>query len=244
LVRDTQSARFNALTRGSYQLDRERAQGTSQASQERRYDEADASAALVQPPAGDEFARRPTSGVRPRETGQQRTLAEQLAVEQFLRDERERSDNEELDLAVEAGCSRIFEQEPDLLPVLIESAISVGGAVRRPGAYPVGGPVSARQAAAIADGLIATAVTSGWTSTVPLGGGSETISADGASGALDLASLLLGDDIRFNAALPAPRGASGAAHRRIRPPGGYAVRKDETLGPASSLAPAVVTPLA
>src|SRR3546814_6057843 len=55
------------------------------------------------------------------------------------------------DAAISA-CPSTFEREPALLPFLIENAIGVGGAVRRPDAYPVAGPVTAEVALNIAEG--------------------------------------------------------------------------------------------
>src|SRR3546814_5280461 len=41
------------------------------------------------------------------------------------------------------------------LPVLIEHSVSVGGAVRRPGAYPVAGAISAAALISASDGVVA-----------------------------------------------------------------------------------------
>src|SRR3546814_3213991 len=49
-------------------------------------------------------------------------------------------------------CPPVFEREPQLLPVLIENAIGIGGAVRRPGAYPIASPTTAEVAINIAEG--------------------------------------------------------------------------------------------
>lgn len=127
------------------------------------------------------------------------------------------------------GCPRVFEEEPDLLPVLIEHSVSVGGAVRRPGAYPVGGRVSARDLATVADGLVA-----GTTDLVldinrAEPGPTERVQAEPGSPLLSLTQIGPGDDIRFNAQQPVYEGSAVLVSGEVARPGLYAIRKGEKL---------------
>jgi len=126
-------------------------------------------------------------------------------------------------------CPEVFEQEPELLAVLIENSVSVGGSVRRPGAYPVAGRVSARDLALIADGLV-----SGNRDLIldvnrAEAGPSERVQADGAGSALALTTVGPGDDIRFNAQQPVFEGSGVLLAGEVSRPGLYAIRKGETL---------------
>ncbi|QMW23963.1 SLBB domain-containing protein [Sandaracinobacteroides saxicola] len=185
LVRDTQSSRFNVVTRGGFVVER----------------------------AGQSDIGG-VGGVLA--TGGNRRTTEALA-------ERTLSEAEQ-----KGSCPEIFEQEPDLLPVLIENAVSVGGAVRRPGAYPVGGAVSARDLAVVADGLVGGS--SGLQLDIMRVGGQAEHGDGSAPDALTLARVGPGDDIRFNAAQPMFEGSGVLLAGEVARPGLYAIRKGETLG--------------
>ena len=183
LIRDTEAARFNAVTRGAFVV----VSGKG------------AQIGAVGGALGE-------GGVRAIET-------------------RERPNPEERD----SVCPKVFEDEPDLLAVLIESSVSVGGSVRRPGAYPVSGRVSARDLSIVADGLlpgnrdlildINRAVT----------GSSERVQADVSGSVLALTSIGSGDDVRFNAQQPVFEGSGVLLAGEVARPGLYAIRKGESL---------------
>lgn len=126
-------------------------------------------------------------------------------------------------------CPRIFEDEPELLPVLLEHSISVGGAVRRPGAYPVGDSASARDLSLVADGLVAGARDMVLDVNRGSGMGSERIQIDQQSGMMTLTQLTAGDDIRFNAQQPVFEGSGVLLSGEVARPGLYAIRKGEKL---------------
>ncbi len=126
-------------------------------------------------------------------------------------------------------CAGVFEDEPELLAILIENSVSVGGSVRRPGAYPVAGRVSARDLSLAADGLVAgnrdLILDINRADTGP----SERVQADGAGSALALTTMGPGDDIRFNAQQPIFEGSGVLLSGEVARPGLYAIRKGETL---------------
>jgi protein involved in polysaccharide export with SLBB domain len=128
-------------------------------------------------------------------------------------------------------CPAVFEEEPELLPVLIENAVSVGGAVRRPGAYPVAGSVSAADLAAVSEGVLTSA--SEMTLDVSRANGSavtqQRIAIVGYPTALTATILRAGDDLRFNAAQPQFEPGGVLLSGEFNRPGLYSIRKGETL---------------
>lgn len=126
-------------------------------------------------------------------------------------------------------CPTVFEEEPELLPVLIEHAVSVGGAVRRPGAYPVGEGASARDMSLVADGLVSGARDLVLDVNRAVGTGSESIRIDNQLSLLALTQLQAGDDIRFNAQQPVFEGSGVLLAGEVGRPGLYAIRRGEKL---------------
>ncbi len=128
-------------------------------------------------------------------------------------------------------CQAVFEEEPDLLPVLIENAVAVGGAVRRPGAYPIAGAASAAELASVAEGVLST--TSGMTLDVTRAEGAEVsqqrFATEGYPTAMTAVTVRAGDDLRFNAAQPQFEPGAVLLSGEFNRPGLYSVRKGETL---------------
>lgn len=183
LVRDTQAARFNAVTRGGF---------------------------VVLTGAGAEI------GAVGSATGQ----GGKRQIDSAAR----RAPGER-----DSACPEVFEEEPELLAILIESSASVGGSVRRPGAYPVGGSVSARDLSLVADGLL----TGNRDLILDINradvGPSERIQSDTSGSVLGLTSISPGDDIRFNAQQPIFEGSGVLLAGEVARPGLYAIRKGESL---------------
>lgn len=127
-------------------------------------------------------------------------------------------------------CPRVFEAEPELLPVLLEHSVSVGGAVRNPGAYPIGGNgASARDISLVADGLLAGARNLVLDVNRASGLGAERVQIDNQNGLLSFTQLNPGDDIRFNAQQPTFEGSGILLSGEVARPGLYTIRKGETL---------------
>jgi protein involved in polysaccharide export with SLBB domain len=143
------------------------------------------------------------------------------AASTTLRGEREAEDN--------PVCPTVFEEMPELLPVLMEHAISVGGAVRRPGAYPVGGQVSARDLSMVAEGLVTGASNLVLDINRAVQGAPERVQADPSGSMLAITQLQAGDDIRFNAQQPVFEGSAILLSGEVARPGLYAIRKGEKL---------------
>jgi protein involved in polysaccharide export with SLBB domain len=200
LVRDTQSARYTVVTRGSFLT----AQGRIAA-------------------VGAALAQRQTAAA---DTERLTTARDALGGGEGLAEGARDLDIEER----EASCPPVFQEEPELLPVLIESAISVGGAVRKPGAYPVAGPVDARTLEALAEGLL------GETADLVLDvqrvsrGVAEQRQVRAADPqAMAALTLSPGDDLRFNAAQAQFEAGAVLVTGEVGRPGLYTIRKGETL---------------
>lgn len=240
LVSDTQSARFSAVTRGTFIIERNGRSDVSAASgalsqsgvrdTERRLRSAD-----------DDLERRDDV----RGIGDEDEALRARQLRENRQDDRQddqttatspRGPNAELrrTLALEereTTCPIIFEEEPDLLPVLIENAIGVGGAVRRPGAYPIAGAVTAETMASVAEGLIARAedVVIDVTRTSGSGSSIERTALTTGVPVLSQIALRPGDDIRFNAAQPQYEPGGVLLSGEFQRPGLYTIRKGETL---------------
>jgi len=217
LVRDTQSARFNVITRGAFVVERA---GTSD----------------IAATGGTQSSRRNDDTLR---TGgdqvgfvadQRRASSERIATTPGV--ETPPPSPESAIVATSAGpCPAVFEEEPELLPVLIENAIGVGGAVRRPGAYPIAGAVSARDIASVAEGIVSSArsLTLDISRSDPTAARNLQVAVDDSG--VQLVSTLLrgGDDIRFNAAQPQFEAGGVLLTGEFARPGLYSIRKGETL---------------
>jgi polysaccharide biosynthesis/export protein len=222
LVRDTQSQRFAAVVRGTFIVDRdgkaEVASGLGSQSQ---------------------------SGIRDADTLSRRNQRVQIADDQITqiaseeseaRQEQRRKDDEELyglseNMRENMKCPMVFRKNSALMPYLLEHAVSIGGAVRRPGAYPVAGISDLSTLTAVAQGATLDAIRS----EVEVTRYSET-SAPAAANMVSLATVRAsditvqaGDDVRY---LLQPQqqeaGAVLLTGEFIRP-GLYPIKKGEKL---------------
>jgi protein involved in polysaccharide export with SLBB domain len=217
LVRDSQTLRFNVVTRSAFIVERggrsevastAGAIGTASRSGEAALRSGDDQAGL-QRRVGDE-----TIDVTVEEnTMPASALSNRATVERSGR------------------CPAVFEEEPELLPVLIEYAVGVGGAVRRPGAYPIAGSISAADLAGAAEGVLSSSTGMTLDISRAVGGtvSQERIEVDGYPQALTQTVLRSGDDIRFNAAQPQFETGGVLLSGEFNRPGLYAIRKGETL---------------
>ncbi len=214
LVRDSQTPRFGVVTRSAFVVERG---GRSEVAA-----------------TGDSFGAAARSTDATLRTGDvdrtgPREAGDRTAI---LRESRDLAlSSRQLERRGDERCPAVFEEEPELLPVLIENAVAVGGAVRRPGAYPVAGPVNAAALVTIAEGLLGS--TSSITLDVVRANGAETvqerIDASGLETALATTRLAPGDDLRFNAARPQFESGAVLLSGEFNRPGLYSVRKGETL---------------
>ena len=210
LVKDTEASRFSAVTRGSFVVVSE--QGAQLGG---------VGASLGQ------NSRRTTDLAISGRSGQREQELSPIGPE-------DRADMSEMDDPAEqdparALCPRVFETDPELLSVLIEHSVSVGGSVRRPGAYPVGGLASARDLSLVADGLVAGSRDLVLDINRATAEPSERVQAELGGSILSLTRVGPGDDIRFNAQQPLFEGSGVLLSGEVARPGLYSIRKGETL---------------
>ena len=131
----------------------------------------------------------------------------------------------------EGYCPAVFEEEPELLPVLLENAVAIGGSIRRPGAYPIAGRISARTAAATAEGLLvgATELTLDVAHPDRAEIVQQRVAVDAGGAALDTVFVAAGDDLRFNAQQAQYEAGGVLLTGEFLRPGLYSIRKGETL---------------
>jgi polysaccharide export outer membrane protein len=127
------------------------------------------------------------------------------------------------------NCTDLFRDEPDILAILVENSVSVGGTVRKPGAYPVAGRVTASELAAVAGGLLPNTTNLFLDLTRGLDGPAERLPVDAAGAVLQFTALTVGDDVRFNAQEPLYEARGVVIEGEVNRPGLYVIRKGETL---------------
>ncbi|MEY2883101.1 MAG: hypothetical protein RL490_825 [Pseudomonadota bacterium] len=211
LVRDGQSARFNVVTRAAFIVERG---GQS--------DVAATGGSLAVAGRGGE------SGLR---SGDDQVGLRSGTAQNQRSNARDPERDAAGDPLAPSRCPLVFEEEPELLPVLIENAVAVGGAVRRPGAYPIAGQVSAADLAAVAEGVQrnASAMTLDVTRSDGAASTQQRIAVDGYPTALSSTMVGAGDDLRFNAAQPQFEAGGVLLTGEVNRPGLYSIRKGETL---------------
>ncbi len=242
LVGDTKSARFDVVTRGAFVVERNGQSdvavgGNLQSS--RRGDESVrtggetlAAAQLAQTQA------QSNSQLNGQSSGQSSQVPaydpmryqERAATDRQTYDTPDDGSQAAIELAASrrppSRCPAVFEEEPELLPVLIENSIGVGGAVRSPGAYPVAGTITARDVAAIAQGLIPNVA--GLTLDLTRSDGEQRVPVTSAQ-VLAEVTIRSGDDLRFNGAQPKFESGGVLLTGEFGRPGLYTIRKGERL---------------
>jgi len=223
LVRDTQSARYNVVTRGTYTAPGGQIAGAGAAFAQRSTlsgDQQTGALASGVRGSGEQQARALASGVRGSDEYARDVTTGDIGAGRRSADAVEDS----------ATCPNVFQEEPELLPVLIENAVSVGGAVRRPGAYPIAGPTEAATLATLAEGLLTRS--EGIVLDVTRGEGAvnhtDRLPAL-ADGRLPSVLLRAGDDIRFNAGQAQFEAGAVLLTGEVGRPGLYTIKRGEKL---------------
>jgi len=215
LVRDSQSTRFNVITRTAFIVE--------------RGGQSDLAA------IGGNINTASRGGDAALRTGDDQVGLRRLGTEPQIKlsddDPESAGVSGRVQRSSAGRCPAVFEEEPELLPILIENAVAVGGAVRRPGAYPIAGAVSAADLAAVAEGVLISA--SDMTLDVSRASGSvvtqERIATQGYPTAQAQTLVRAGDDLRFNAAQPQFEPGGVLLTGEFNRPGLYSIRKGETL---------------
>lgn len=249
IVGDTQSSRFAGLTRGTFVIrrnGRNDIDSASLAARDRGVRDSqmaqDASANAAPAPGG---AQQPVTLQSARTTADVQKLTGSTARQPLTDDELRRLDQiqqqrEEREKRVQLGgidaqtddiCPTIFEDEPELLPVLIENAVGVGGAVHRPGAYPVAGMVTAEMLVAVAQGAAGAVAdaTLDVTRSTSTAATLERVPVDPAGSVYAKVILKAGDDLRLNTGQPQIETGAVLLAGEFQRPGLYTFRKGETL---------------
>jgi protein involved in polysaccharide export with SLBB domain len=225
LVRDTQSQRFSAVVRGTFIVDRD-------------------GKAEVASGLGSQVQ----SGIRDADTLSRRNQRVSIPDDQLrIETNKERDDSDLMDeksrkldaemydvsenMRENPKCPSIFRKNSALMPFLLEHAVSIGGAVRRPGAYPIAGVSDISTLTSVAQGATLDAVKS----EVEVTRYSET-SAPAVASMINLATVRAsditvqaGDDVRY--LLQAQQQEAGAVlltGEFVRP-GLYPIKKGEKL---------------
>jgi polysaccharide export outer membrane protein len=217
LVRDSQTLRFNVVTRSAFIVERG---GLS--------DLASTGGTIATGSRGGDAVLRTGDD----QTGLKRRVGDDVAQPQSEEDAVPVSAlSSRATFETSSRCPAVFEEEPELLPVLIEYAVGVGGSVRRPGAYPVAGAISAAELAGAAEGVLSSSSSMTLDISRAVGGtiSQERIEVDGYPQALATTILRPGDDIRYNAAQPQFETGGVLLSGEFNRPGLYAIRKGETL---------------
>lgn len=131
-------------------------------------------------------------------------------------------------------CSELFDEYDQLLPFALEHAVSVTGAIRRPGVYPVAEKSSLASLAAVAGGFANNADA----------GNIEVLTYSGFSGGAQMAGrryydasrislsqveVLVGSSVRFNPLASDQESGSILLTGEFRRPGVYSISRGETL---------------
>jgi polysaccharide biosynthesis/export protein len=230
LVRDTQSQRFAAVVRGTFIVDRdgkaEVASGLGSQSQTGIRD-------------ADSLSKRNQrqQDVLASAAGDEARRTQQTA--QDAQDEYQREEIEELRMARDnerenPKCPLVFRKNAALMPYLLEHSVSIGGAVRRPGAYPVAGVSDLATLTAVAQGATLDAVRS--EVEVTRYSESATTAAAPASLMVSLASartadvaLQAGDDVRYLMQPQMQEAGAVLLSGEFMRPGLYSIKKGEKL---------------
>lgn len=222
LVADTQSPRFNVITRGTITVERE---GRDVA----------ASAGRALTGAGTSGSDESLEVVRTRPT-ENFAQSNRSDFEQSDRANRDQNDpNQRSDPDYETlsrrniECPPVFEEAPELLPVLIEHSVSVGGAVRRPGAYPVAQSISADTLISASDGVMANVRDPMLDITPASGPFTRYEMLEGQEAKLANVFVSAGDDIRVTANNAAYEAGAVLLTGEFNSPGLYTIRKGERL---------------
>ena len=235
LVQDSQSDRFAAVTRGSFIVDKgngldlagsggaQNRLGISNMGQlETVQQQAGLAGQSLQMKAGLAGLSLP---VEQPNADQQRTNDQERDAK--LRE----SDPEKYQELLNQICPKVFEDNPAVLPFLLENVVVLGGNLRRPGIYPVWGTVPVPVIASVAEGLASRAESFSidLTRSDPYSGATHQSAMQGTLETFDTVKVSAGDDLRFNTLQPQYEVGAVLLTGEFLRPGLYSIRKGETL---------------
>ncbi len=234
LVRDTQSQRFAAVTRGTFFVDKngktEVASGLGARAQLGVRD----SETLA---GGGASSQKLTARERALLARQNKEISAADADDEALL----LSENDEYDYArrpdserEDAKCPAVFRKNASLMPFLMEHAVSIAGAVRRPGAYPVAGVSDLSTLASVGQGMTLDAIRdqveiTRYSQKPTEGDVPSTQLISLASARMGDISLQAGDDVRFLSQPQVQETGAVLLTGEFQRPGLYTIRKGEKL---------------
>ncbi|MHB9878799.1 SLBB domain-containing protein [Pacificimonas sp. ICDLI1SI03] len=129
----------------------------------------------------------------------------------------------------ESICPELFEEDADLLTFVLEQTVSISGAVRRPGAYPIARSEDAAMIVGAADGILASVDAA--TLEVLRDRDFERFDLPSGRALAGLQNIILspGDEIRITAPLRNAEDGTVLLSGEFRSPGLYAIRPGERL---------------
>lgn len=210
LVGDSQSDRFSAVTRGSYIVGKGSTLGV-------------VSTGGVQSNLGVSDA-----GQLAAENTSASTIAAVQAERQESLSQRNGLDMPKME---EALCPDVFEENPAVLPFLLENVVVLGGNLRRPGIYPIWDSLPISVMAAVAEGLASRAenFSIDLSRADPYRGTAVQSSLEGTLETFSAIKVSVGDDVRFNTIQPKYEPGAVLLTGEFQRPGLYTIRKGETL---------------
>jgi polysaccharide biosynthesis/export protein len=230
VVRDTQSQRFSAAIRGSFLVDRNgKAEVASGAGSQSQLGVTDTDALI----GGSDTLRRTKNDrfSNDLETTQRRDETQQLQNDQFSEQPKILTEFELSERALRDNkkCPDIFSTRPELMGFLLEHSVSLNGAVRKPGAYPLAGNADVATLLAVGNGLTVDALKE----TV------EVTRSEGTVARVETVALQnqrmsdirisAGDDVRFKSGAQALESGAILLSGEFLRPGLYPIRKGEKL---------------
>ncbi|MBB4632520.1 SLBB domain-containing protein [Sphingosinicella soli] len=224
LVADTQSPRFNVITRGTITVERE---GRDVAASDGR--------ALTGAGTSGSDQSLEAMNARPMQDFEQLPRADREQNDPQRNDQRQYDPRQrnapDFDPLSPRNieCPPVFEDVPELLPVLIEHSVSVGGAVRRPGAYPVASTISADTLISASDGVMANVRDPVLDISPASGAFMRYEMLNGQEAQLANVIVSAGDDIRVTANNAAYEAGAVLLTGEFNSPGLYTIRKGERL---------------
>lgn len=210
LVGDSQSDRFSAVTRGSYIVGK----GTSLGVASTGGVQSNLGVSNADQLAADEAD---VSTIKAVQAQRQENLADGEVVT---------SHQAEDDL-----CPVTFEDNPAVLPFVLENVVVLGGNLRRPGIYPIWDTLPISVLASVAEGLASRAETFSidLSRADPYRGTAVQSNIEGTMETFSAIKVSAGDDIRFNTVQPKYEPGAVLLTGEFLRPGLYTIRKGETL---------------
>ena len=131
----------------------------------------------------------------------------------------------------EEVCPAVFEENPSVLPFLLENVVVLSGNLRRPGIYPVWGALPVSVLASIAEGISSRAETFSidLSRADPYRGTATSFAMDGTMEMFAAIKVAAGDDVRFNTVQPKYEAGAVLLTGEFLRPGLYTIRKGEKL---------------